>query len=163
MKLRLLLCIVFCATTLSYAQVSTPAVEQGKKFGQSVFGLGISMGLVSGFGFSFRHHLPTKLSYQGVFGIIKNGSKLLYNVGAEGQYDIVRAGETRFFAVGAMGIFYSGDGSNDLSGPFRLGAGIGGEWKGIESFHISGEFLFTYFNDGNVLPLPQVSAHYYFF
>ena len=149
--------------TAGHAQVSTPNMEQNKKFGQSVFGLGVSAGFVSGFGLSFRHHLPKEFSYQVVFGIIKSGDKTLYNIGGEGQYDIIRAGETRFFVGGAAGYFYSGNGSNDLEGPFRLGAGLGGEWKGIESFHVSGELLFTYFNDGTILPLPQVSAHYYFF
>ena len=91
-------------------------------------------------------------------------TKLHYDIGGQVQYDLVRGETTRFYACGGMGYFYSGEsGHNDLNGPFRLGAGIGGEKGRLESFSFSGELMFTYFNDGTVLPLPQLSAHYYFY
>ena len=146
------------------SQVIIPNPDQPKELGKTVFGLGLSAGVVSGFGLSFRHHFPSEISYQVVAGIIKVDTKLHYNIGGEAQYDLARGSVTRFFAVAALGYFYSGEsGHNDLHGPFRAGIGLGGEWGQIEPLHLSGELLFTYFSDGTVLPLPQVSAHYYFF
>ncbi|MBI1805688.1 MAG: hypothetical protein HYR76_01400 [Ignavibacteria bacterium] len=161
-RVLLMICVVLVVSS-SHAQVSKPK-EGSNQIDRSVFGLGFSAGLASGFGLSFRHHLPGDVSYQVVGGIIKVDRKLHYNLGVELQYDLVRGESTRFLIAGALGYFYSGeDGKNDLAAPFRIGFGIGGEWKNLESFHVAGEFLFTYFSDGTILPLPQLSAHYYFF
>lgn len=146
----------------SSAQVAVPETET-KEMGTSVYGIGISVGLGSGFGLSFRHHLPSKLSYQIVGGIIKVDRKLSYNIGSELQFDFTRAGSTRFFAVGVMGYFYHGQSGNELNGPFRIGIGIGGEFKIIETLTITPQLLFTYFSNGDIYPLPQASLHYYFF
>ena len=146
------------------AQVEVPNQNKPKELGQSVFGLGLSAGYVSGFGLSFRHHLPSVLSYQIIGGIIKIDTKLHYNIGSEIQFDLARGETSRFFVCGGMGYFYSGEsGHNNLDGPFRLGLGIGGETTKSESFSLAGELMFSYFSDGTVLPLPQVSAHYYFY
>ncbi len=145
------------------AQVSVPNVGS-KVIDRSVFGLGLSAGLASGIGFSFRHHLPGPVSYQLVGGIIKLDKRLHYDIGAELQADLVRSDVIRFFAGGAGGYFFSGEvGHNDLAAPGRVGLGVGGEWNNIPPFCLTGELLFTYFTDGTILPLPQVSAHYYFF
>ncbi len=145
------------------AQVNVPNVG-ARVIDRSVFGLGLSAGLASGFGLSFRHHLPGPVSYQVVGGIIKLDRRLHYDIGAELQADLVRNDAIRFFAGGAGGYFFSGEvGHNDLSAPGRIGLGVGGEWNNIPPFCLTGELLFTYFTDGIILPLPQVSAHYYFF
>lgn len=157
-----IMCVVLLVSS-SHAQVSKPK-EGSTHMDRSIFGLGFSAGLASGFGLSFRQHLPGDVSYQIVGGIIKVDRKLHYNLGGELQYDLIRGESTRFLVAGALGLFYSGeDGKNDLAAPFRIGFGIGGEWKNLESFNVAAELLFTYFSDGTVLPLPQVSAHYYFF
>ena len=148
----------------SSAQVTIPSSDQSAKLGQTVFGLGLSAGLVSGLGLSFRHHFPTEFSYQIVAGIVKADDKLHYNLGSEIQFDLIRSDKTRFFACGGLGYFYSGvSGRNDLAGPFLSGLGIGVEKGGTQALNLSGELLFSFFSDGTILPLPQVSMHYYFF
>ena len=159
-----IVCCIIVIDIPVHAQVNVPVQEKPKELGQAVFGLGLSAGYVSGFGLSFRHHLPSVISYQIVAGIIKIDTKLHYNIGGEMQFDLVRGETTRFFVCGGMGYFHSGEsGNNDLDGPFRVGLGIGGEVVRAESFSLAGELMFSYFSDGTVLPLPQVSAHYYFF
>jgi hypothetical protein len=49
-----------------------------------------------------------------------------------------------------------------MEGPGRLGFGMGGELYASSGIHTTLELLFTYFDDGTVLPLPQLAFHYYF-
>jgi len=163
-----LICGLLSALLLSTlplrAQVNVPSQDRPKELGQSVFGLGLTGGLVSGIGLSFRHHLPSVFSYQVAGGIIKVDTKLHYDVGTEIQVDLTRGEKTRFFVCGGVGYFYSGEsGHNDLDGPFRAGIGIGSEVMRVEAFSFNGELMFSYFSDGTVLPLPQVGCHYYFY
>ncbi|HTS00133.1 MAG TPA: hypothetical protein VML00_10300 [Bacteroidota bacterium] len=140
--------------------------ERGRDGGlrENVYGLGLSVGAASGIGLSFRHHLPGYFSYQLIGGIIKVDNRTLYAIGGEFQYDFIRGSGVRFFAAGATGFYYAGRGhGNEIDGPGRLGAGIGAEVPVQGGFHLSGELLFTYFSDGNVLPLPQLAMHYYFY
>lgn len=145
------------------AQVSIEN-QESKQVQQSIYGLGFSAGFASGFGLSFRHHPPGLFSYQIIGGIVKVDRNTDYNIGGELQFDIMRGDRVRFFADGATGYFYSGDnGKNNLAGPYRVGIGFGWEWLHFDPMNFTGEILFTYFSDGTVLPLPQLSAHYYFF
>lgn len=140
--------------------------ERGRDGGlrENVYGMGLAAGAASGIGLSFRHHLPGYFSYQIIGGIIKVDNRTSYAFGTELQYDFIRGAGIRFFAAGALGYYYSGKGNgNDIDGPGRIGAGIGAEVPVQGGFHVSGELLFTYFSDGNVLPLPQVGMHYYFY
>ena len=140
--------------------------ERGREGGlrENVYGMGLAAGAASGIGLSFRHHLPGYFSYQLIGGIIKVDNRTSYTFGTELQYDFIRGAGIRFFAAGALGYYYSGKGNgNEIDGPGRIGAGIGGEVPVQGGFHVSGEILFTYFSDGNVLPLPQVGMHYYFY
>ncbi len=158
-----LLSLVLLATPVARSQVAAGG-QPGRDVRQSIYGLGLSAGVASGFGLSFRHHLPGTISYQIVGGIIKLDRKTHYNIGSELQFDVARGISSRFFADVAVGYFYSGeDGVNDLSGPFRIGAGLGWEWMAGDAMNLSAEILFTSFSDGTVLPLPQLAAHYYFF
>jgi len=158
----LLFCsILIAGTAQAQVEVQSAASRQVR---QSVFGLGLSAGAASGFGLSFRHHLPGTTSYQVVGGIIRVDRKTHYSLGGELQFDLSHGEQSRFFGDFASCYSFSGsDGTNDLSGPFRLGAGFGWEWMASGALHMSGELLFTYFSDGTVLPLPQLAAHYYFF
>jgi len=130
---------------------------------RSIYGLGLSAGVASGFGLSFRHHPPGFFSYQIVGGVIKVDDKTDYNIGGELQFDMTRGDRSRFFADASTGYFYSGNNGNDLAGPYRLGLGLGWEWGNFDPMNMSAELLFTYFSDGTILPLPQVALHYYFF
>jgi hypothetical protein len=145
------------------AQVISPT-QESKAIEQSIYGVGFSAGTASGFGLSFRHHLPGNVSYQLIGGVIKIDRVVSYNVGGEFQYDFIRGEAVRFFGAGALGIFYNGkSGHNDLRGPVRFGLGIGGEYSKGTPLHATAELLFTYFSNGDVLPLPQIGIHYYFF
>ncbi len=156
-----LLSLLFVATSI--AQVTTSGLSNAEGLSQTVYGLGFSAGWGSGVGISFRAHLPSKSSLQGVFGIIKTSNKLSMCIGSEYQFDLVRNNTTRFFVATAMSYFYNGSSRNEVAGPFRGGAGIGGEFFVQDAFHVSVEGMFVFFSDGRVIPLPQIAAHYYFF
>jgi len=147
----------------AYGQVNVSTPNQAKRLDKSVFGLGFAAGMLSGAGLSFRHHVPERFSYQITGGIIKVEDDLSYNIGFEPQFDLVNGQTTRFFALVGLGYYYSGKPSpNEVKGPFRLGAGIGIEWNVSGGFHITIAGAFLYSSDGNILPLPQCGAHYYF-
>ena len=151
---------------ISIAQVIGTGSTQPVALGRNVFGLGASIGLASGMGISFRQHFPTVMSYQIAGGIIKPDSRLSYDIGIELQADIMKGNSNRFYAAGAWGYYFTGEGGhNELDAPWRLGLGVGNEWANINSsqFHFAVEVLLTYFSDDTVIPLPQASVHYYFF
>jgi hypothetical protein len=151
------------AVCSSVAQVVMPDRDAAADMKRSVFGLGFAGGPASGLGLSFRHHLPSIASYQIIGGIIKVDDRMSYSIGAEVQMDLARTEAARFFAVGGVSYFYSGKTShNEMDGPGRIGVGLGGEVHAASGIHTSLELLFTYFNDGTVLPLPQLGFHYYF-
>jgi hypothetical protein len=159
-----LLCMVsFLTGSTSFAQVSTSGLSNAEGLKTTVYGLGFSAGWASGVGVSFRSHLPSNSSLQAVFGIIKTSNKLSMCIGGEYQYDLVRNKSTRFFVGPAFSYFYSGNGSNEVAGPFRVGAGVGGEFHVQDALHVAVEGVFVFFSDGRVIPLPQIAAHYYFF
>jgi hypothetical protein len=157
------LLLAFC-TVPARPQAVLP--ERGHDGGlrENVYGLGLAVGAASGVGLSFRQHFPGYMSYQLIGGIIKVDNETSYALGGELQYDFIRGSGVRFFAAGVAGYYYSGGKrGNDIEAPGRVGLGIGGEVPVQGGFHISGELLFTFFSDGNVLPLPQVGMHYYFY
>lgn len=164
-KRLFMMVLTLCAgvPTLS-AQGMLPDRSRDTQIHQNVFGLGLAGGAMSGVGLSFRHHLPSEISYQIVGGIIKVDQRLSYSIGTEIQFDLVRSALTRFYAGGGAGYYYSGSSShNDMDGPGRLGIGIGGEYASGPNLNIGAELMFTYFSDGTVLPLPQIGIHYYFY
>jgi hypothetical protein len=163
MRIVSVLTILSVFALSSSAQVTTSGLSNAKGLNQGVQGLGFAISAATGLGVSYRYHLPSKTSLQGVFGIIKTSDKLALSLGGEYQYDLVRGVDTRFFFIGGIGYYYNGSGKNDIIGPSRIGVGIGGEFKIHEAFHISVGALYTFYSDSQVLPLPQISAHYYFF
>jgi hypothetical protein len=163
MKVVALVVLIAAMATAGRSQVGMNNVDGGEELQQSVFGIGLNGGMVSGIGLSFRHHLPSRFSYQIVGGVIKTDEHLHYSVGTEAQFDFMYSDFTRVFAAGGAGYFYSGSSSsNDLESPFRMGLGVGVEHLFGENLALGGELLFTFFSDGTILPLPQASMHYYF-
>jgi hypothetical protein len=153
--------ILISATAM--AQVVMPDREAAEDLHRSVYGLGFAFGPASGLGLSFRHHLPTTVSYEINGGIIKVDDRMSYSIGGEVQFDLARNRVIRFFAAAGCSYFYTGKTShNEMEGPGRIGAGLGGEFHAGSGVHTTLELLFTYFNDGTVLPLPQIGFHYYF-
>ncbi|MDE3058095.1 MAG: hypothetical protein KGJ59_09080 [Bacteroidota bacterium] len=165
MRFGIVSCFVFLAVLSgsALAQVNVEGNQRAAGFNSAIYGLGVSAGPASGMGISFRNHLPSRSSYQLIAGIIKLKAKVSASVGAEYQYDLVRGNTTRFFFGPSMSYFYSGEHSNTLAAPFRLGIGVGGEFDVQKALHFSLEGVFTYFSDGSIVPLPQIAAHYYFY
>ena len=158
------LAVCFTLLTVSASsQVVTPERGPAGSMRENVFGLGFSIGAASGLGLSFRHHLPSIVSYEINGGVIKVDDRMLYDIGGQLQVDLSRTGSTRFFVAGAFAYFYAGSSNhNEMSAPERVGLGLGGEMHSASGFHVTLELLFTYFADATVLPLPQIGAHYYF-
>ncbi len=153
---------VFAITTVK-AQVAVSDVK-GEAFNRSIHGLGFSGGPASGIGFSYRFHTNGKSSIQTVLGIFKpKNTDTFYSFGAEFQHDLTRSNSARFFFGTATSYNYNGSGGNKYMAPFRIGAGLGGEFLLQDAVHISFQGLFTYFSDGTILPLPQLAIHYYFY
>jgi len=162
----ILLCLLFFFLLVPshlVSQVSIEGNQQAENLGRNVYGLGISVGPASGVGISFRDHLPSKISFQIVGGIIKSGDKTSASIGAEFQYDLVRAKSTRLYVGPSTSYFYSGSGGNTFDGPFRLGIGVGGELNLQTAVNISLEGVFVYFSNGDIAPMPQIACHYYFY
>jgi hypothetical protein len=155
--------LFFVSISYVQAQVVLPERDEPDP-GESVFGLGLFGGAASGLGLSFRHHLPSTISYQITGGIVKIDERLSYDIGGEVQFDLARSPNSRFFIAGGLGYYYSGksDG-NEMEAPARAALGIGGEFALSTGIHTSVEAMFTYFSDGTVLPLPQLGFHYYFY
>jgi hypothetical protein len=143
-------------------QVVLPDQQNPTRLGRTVYGLGFAAGAGTGLGVSFRHHLPSEMSYQIVGGILKIDRNLSYDVGAEVQFDFFRGEMTRFFGGGGVAYFYTGENRNRFRGPFRLAIGVGGEFSNIQLVHITVSGMFTYFSNGDIWPLPQLGVHYYF-
>ena len=164
--LKNLLCSLFLALalplTIASAQVIAPGPGASAGFSRSVFGIGFFGGPATGLGLSFRHHLPSVLSYQITAGAISIESKLSYDFGVELQIDVFRSYSSRFYVGGGTSYFYSGNGNNTMNGPVRLGLGVGIEYAASPGLHVMGDLFFTYFSDGTVLPLPQLGFFYYF-
>lgn len=163
MKIVKIFVLIFLSVGLSFSQIIVPDKDRPTELGREVFGLGGSIGLGTGMGLSFRHHLPSVFSYQIAAGIIKDSKTVLFDVGTELQFDLMRDQNLRFYAGGGVGYYYIGKDANELKGPLRFAIGIGAETKAKQSVHIMGSFYFTYFTNGTILPLPQIGIHYYFF
>ena len=154
---------LLCAAPASVAQVSVQGNQKAENFGKDVYGLGLSVGPASGIGISFRNHLPSKISYQLVGGIIKAGDKTSASIGGEFQFDLVRGTTTRLYFGPSISYFYSGTDSNTYVGPFRAGIGVGGELSLQQAVHVSLEGVFVYYSNGDIAPMPQIALHYYFY
>ena len=155
-----LLCTLHTQTAL--AQVIVGTDQHAESFRENIYGLGVSGGAATGLGVSFRAHFPSLLSVQVVGCIVKASSVLSSSIGGQVQYDLVRGRSMRFFGASGLSYYYSGDGGNNLKGPFRFGIGVGGEFMVQQSLSATIEGMFTYFSDGVIVPLPELSVHYYF-
>jgi len=162
-RIALVVALIVVAAGPSDAQVALPEKSQDPGPSESVFGLGLWGGPATGLGLSFRHHLPSRLSYTVTGGILKVDDQLKYDIGVEGQFDLIRNPTNRFFAAVGYGYYYSGKDSNEMSAPSRVGLGVGGEFALTPWIHTTIELMFTYFSDHNILPLPQLGLYYYFY
>ena len=156
------LACIFISST-SYSQVGVQGSQKAADLGKNVYGLGLSGGPASGIGISFRNHLPSKISYQIVGGIFKSADQIWASIGGEFQYDLVRGNTTRLFVGPSTSYFHKGTGDDEYLAPFRFGLGVGGEINLQNAINISVEGVFVYFSNGEILPMPQIGIHYYFY
>lgn len=165
MKKLFLIVLLAVVVLSSHSNAQVAAVSpKGSEFGNGINGLGFSGGTASGAGLSYRYHTEGKISVQGVIGIFKpKTTDTFYSFGMELQDDLTRSNATRFFIGLSSSYFYNGSDSNKYAAPFRAGLGLGGEFLVQDALHVTLEGLFTYFSDGTILPLPQISFHYYFY
>jgi hypothetical protein len=163
LRISAVIALTVFAAFVANSQAVLPERGQEPQLRESVFGLGLWAGPATGLGLSFRHHLPSQLSYMVSGGIIKVDDRLSYDVGVEAQFDLARNTTSRFFVGGGFGNYYAGADSNEMDAPIRAGLGVGAELAVTPGIHTSVELMFTYFSSGQVLPLPQLGFHYYFY
>lgn len=140
------------------------------------FGVGAQAGLMSGMGLGVRVHPAGRMSVQVAGGALSGGESVMASVGAEGQYDFDWRERSRFYGFIGFGYYTNGEdeltladgtwepGKDDprLKSPFRAGIGIGYEWDLSNVLIFSASVAFTYFSEGQFLPLPQLGLYYMF-
>jgi hypothetical protein len=150
----------------SIAQTPNASDQAGTqvRFAEDVFGLGLHASLTSGMGISFKHHLANiPFAYQITGGIWKSQNHQTSDIGLEAQYDLSVSGGNRLYAVLGFGHYYSGDSTNELDGPTRIGLGFGYELPFSKAINVSANLLVTSFQPtGEILPLPSIGMHIYF-
>lgn len=139
-------------------------------------GVGAQAGLMSGMGLGVRVHPAGRFSVQLAGGALSGGESVMASVGAEGQYDFDWRERSRFYGFVGLGFYTNGEeeltesagtwaiGKEDprLKSPFRAGVGIGYEWDISNVLIFSASVAFTYFSEGQFLPLPQLGLYYMF-
>lgn len=140
------------------------------------FGVGAQAGLMSGMGIGVRVHPAGRMSVQVAGGALSGGESVMASFGAEGQYDFDWRERSRFYGFIGFGYYTNGEeelteaagtwapGKEDprLKSPFRAGLGIGYEWDLSNVLIFSASVAFTYFSEGQFLPLPQLGLYYMF-
>jgi hypothetical protein len=159
-------CLIVISPSIGSTQTTTTESTAGGtvRFEQSVFGVGLAASLCSGMGLSFKHHVAKiPFAYQISGGVFKSSGTLLWDIGAELQYDLTVTATNRLYAVGGLGYYYKGDSTNELAGPTRFGIGVGYEFQLSTSINLSLNLMFTAFvPSGQLLPLPSGGLHVYF-
>jgi hypothetical protein len=158
---------ILCLTAISSIAQPLPVdslVDKPKHFEENVFGIGLHASLVTGMGVSFRHRIAgTSFAYQLNAGILKLSSSLLYSIGGEFQYDLTSGASNRVYAIVGAGHYYTGDSTEALTTPTRIGAGVGYEFPVAKQIGVSVALLVMGFlPHGDILPLPQIGCHYFF-
>jgi len=144
--------------------ISDSTISKPKHFSENIFGVGLHASLTSGLGLSFRQRIAgTAVAYQINGGIIKVGSFLYYDLGAEFQFDLSGSDNDRVYVIGGAGYYYKGDVSNELKTPTRIGVGLGYEFSLTKQIGVSvGLLIAGFLPSGDILPLPQIGLHYFF-
>lgn len=165
--------MLFRTTLIALALTAMPAISAADEDSvatnitkQSYFGVGAQLGLATGSGITVRHTWPMGLTIEGTAFFFSTG-RPIWNFGAEAQYLLSSGEMDRFYALGGVGFYYNGGTAqqNTLTGPTRIGIGVGYEWFVSNAMSLSGELPFTAFLGSgkvSVLPLPQLQFMFYF-
>ena len=174
MKLRLF--AVAIAAPVFFMLAASPLQAQYDDYYTSKlrFGVGAQAGLMSGMGLGVRVHPAGRMSVQLAGGALSGGEAVTASVGIEGQFDFDWRDRSRFYGFVGMGYYTNGEneltleesqaGKEDprLKSPFRAGLGLGYEWDISNVLIFSASVVFTYFSQGQFLPLPQFGLYYMF-
>jgi hypothetical protein len=149
----------FSQTPLSVSESGTQSV-----YSSNVFGVGIAASLCSGMGLSFKHHIAySPIAYEITGGPWKTSDIAMYDVGMEIQYDLSLVPAYRLYALAGGGYYYYGHTANELSAPWRAGAGIGFEIPWSPTVGMSVNLMITAFEPGgDIIPLPSIGFLAYF-
>ncbi|MCF7811154.1 hypothetical protein K9N50_09230 [bacterium] len=119
-------------------------------------GLGLSAGMVGGWGFSYRLFPEHGLSLHSAFLFWNSGEESFFNFAVEPLYVFHRGKQSALYgAFGGSLIVESGNGK------FAGGIGLGFSWCSYERIWTSFDLMMTAW-DGSFMPLPQGSIHYVF-
>ncbi len=148
---------------------------------ETYFGIGLQAGLTTGMGITFSSNFPNRLGAEMTVGYLGFGDVTLFSMGAEGQFYLDDAGNSRLYALLGGGYYYAVtdtaqtddkgkkmpqiNEANGGPGAGRIGLGIGYEWAISKKMTLSLEIPITLFFGGpksNVYPLPQLAMLYYF-
>ncbi|MDX9758934.1 MAG: hypothetical protein RBU27_07205 [Bacteroidota bacterium] len=176
MKLRLLAIAIAISAYLMIAASPLQAQYDDYYTSKLRFGVGAQAGLMSGMGLGVRVHPAGRMSVQLAGGAFSGGDAVTGSVGIEGQFDFDWRERSRFYGFVGMGYYTNGEeelteaagtwapGKEDprLKSPFRAGVGLGYEWDISNVLIFSASVAFTYFSQGQFLPLPQFGLYYMF-
>ena len=156
--------LLFASHAYTQVNISDSSVPTPKHFSQNVFGIGLHASLVTGMGISFRQRIAgTAVAYQINGGILKLSNVSYYDIGGEFQFDLSGGDDDRVYVDLGLGYYFKGKITNDLTTPLRIGAGIGYEFSLTKQIGVSlGLLIMGFLPGGNILPLPQIGAHYFF-
>ena len=144
-------CILVIAVTMFSAY---PAIGQLEITGNAT-GVGASIGMTGGTGFSVRMLPKSGLGYHVGAFYIKTAKERFVSVGLEPLFVVRRTNYTTAYALGGVGYV-------DIKGHQRwsYGLGFGYGWRASEYVWISADILLTSYNN-QVLPYPQLAMHYF--
>lgn len=163
----LVLCLLVTAVSLP-AQESSPTIGNLRSPSAMLYGIGAQAGLLSGSGFLFRTHFPSRVGAQIAFGAIKLGDNTYWDVGGEIQYSFDANIDNHIYGFIGGGYYYAStddsSSDNELDGPGRIGFGVGYEWFVSQSAVLNITLPLTFFlgDKTEILPIPQFAFVYYF-
>lgn len=119
-------------------------------------GLGLTAGMVGGWGFSYRVFAQRGIGFHTGFLYFKAEDESFLNIAFEPLYYVHSGRSTSLYIVGGMCLLAT-DEKTKLVG----GIGLGISWRRYERIWSSFDLLMTRY-DNVLVPLPQGSIHYIF-
>jgi hypothetical protein len=121
-----------------------------------VHGLGLSAGMVGGWGFSYRLFPEHGLSLHTAIMYWNTGDEEFFNCSFEPLYIFHRGEQSALYGIFGVSM-RTETGETNLAG----GLGLGFSWCSYERIWTSFDLMMTAW-DGKFMPLPQGSIHYVF-
>lgn len=122
-------------------------------------GLGISGGLMSGSGFSYRYFPMHGLGFQAGGIFYKTSSNEYLNFGLQPLFILHRNESTSLYLLLGFGYYSKTDGDGETNTDTAVGFGMGASICTLERIWGSLDLTLAAFDD-KFLPYPQASVHY---